>query len=311
MRSQIGAVRRLSRDAGPAVVAIGGGNGLASALRAARLYASSVTAVVSVADDGGSSGRLVSELEILPPGDMRKCLVALAADGSPWAEALDYRFDSGELKGHSLGNLILAGLADVRGGFPEALTTVETLLECEGRVFPATTDRVSLVAKTSRGRIVGQVAIANAGTPIHEVRLEPSAPRAHPAALEAIAECDQIILGPGSLYTSVLPPLVVPEIRDAVMSARAHRVYVCNLVAQPGETDGLDAGSHAKALIDHGISFETMIYDDGGNPGGVAPEGIDESLYAVVGAQLAGESNPARHSPEVLAALLADEILRR
>lgn len=301
----------MDRENGPVVVAIGGGNGLASALRAARLYASSVTAVVSVADDGGSSGRLVSELEILPPGDMRKCLVALATVDSVWAEALDYRFESGELKGHSLGNLMLAGLADVRGGFPEALVTIEDLLECEGKVLPATTDRVSLAAETDEGRIVGQVAIANAGTPIRKVRLEPSAPRAHPAVIDAIARCDQIILGPGSLYTSVLPPLVVPEIREAVVGAGAHRVYVCNLVAQPGETDGMNAGSHAKALIDHGISFDTMIRDEGGNPEGVAAEGIDESLYSTVAAPLASKANPARHSPEILAPLLADRVLRR
>lgn len=301
----------MNREDGPVVVAIGGGNGLASALGAARLYASSVTAVVSVADDGGSSGRLVSDLEILPPGDMRKCLVALAAEESIWAGALDYRFESGELKGHSLGNLILAGLADVRGGFPEALATVEELLECDGKVLPATTDRVSLVAETAGGQIVGQVAIANAGTAIREVRLEPTAPRAHPAVIEAIEQCDQILLGPGSLYTSVLPPLVVPEIREAVMRATAHTVYICNLVAQPGETDGLIAGDHAMALIDHGISFDTMIHDEGGNPAGVAPEGIDDSLYTAIAAPLASKVNPARHSPEILASLLADGVLRR
>lgn len=301
----------MNREDGPIVVAIGGGSGLASALRAARLYASSLTAVVSVADDGGSSGRLVSDLEILPPGDMRKCLVALAAAGSVWADVLDYRFESGELKGHSLGNLMLAGLADVRGGFPEALATVEDLLECEGKVLPATTDRVSLVAETDEGRIMGQAAIANAGTPIREVRLEPSAPSAHFAVIDAIAECDQIILGPGSLFTSVLPPLVVPEIREAVVGAAAHRVYVCNLVAQPGETDGMDAGSHAKALIEHGISFDTMVFDAGGNPAGVAAEGIDESSYSAVAAPLASKANPARHSPEVLASLLAGRVLRR
>lgn len=301
----------MNREDGPVVVAIGGGNGLASALRAARLYASSVTAVVSVADDGGSSGRLVADLEILPPGDLRKCLLALAGTESIWAEALDYRFNSGELEGHSLGNLILAGLADVRGGFPEALATIEELLECEGKVLPATTDRVSLVAETNGGQIVGQVAIANAGTAIHEVRLEPSAPKAHPAAIDAIAGCDQIILGPGSLYTSVLPPLVVPEIREAVARASAHRVYVCNLVAQPGETDGISAGGHAKALIDHGIDFETMIHDAGTNSGGVAAEGIDESLYSTIAAPLASRENRARHSPEILASLLAGEVLRR
>lgn len=301
----------MNRENGPDVVAIGGGNGLASVLRAARLYASSLTAVVSVADDGGSSGRLVSDLEILPPGDMRKCLVALAADETLWAEALDYRFESGELKGHSLGNLMLAGLAEVRGGFPEALVMIEDLLNCEGRVLPATTDRVSLVAETDEGRIAGQVAIANAGVLIRKVRLEPPAPRAHPAVIDAIAGCDQIILGPGSLYTSVLPPLVVPEIREAVVSASAHRVYICNLVAQPGETDGMNAGSHARALIDHGIDFDTMIYDGGNNPEGVAAEGIEVSTYTTVAAPLASKANPARHSPEVLASILTDKALRR
>lgn len=298
-------------QAGPAVVAIGGGNGLASALRAARQYASSVTAVVSVADDGGSSGRLVSDLEILPPGDMRKCLVALANTESIWTDALDYRFASGDLKGHALGNLILAGLAELEGGFPSALTTIEKLLECQGVVLPATTERVRLVAETDEGQIVGQVAIAGSGIPIREVRLEPQTPSAHPEAIDAIGRCDQVILGPGSLFTSVLPPLAVPGIREAVAASTAHRVYVCNLVAQPGETDGMSAGEHASALIDHGVVFDSMIFDESGVPEAVPPTGIDSSSYAAIGGQLGGDGNPARHSPEKLAALLADEKLRR
>lgn len=293
------------------MVAIGGGHGLASALKAACLYASSVTAVVSVADDGGSSGRLVSDLEILPPGDMRKCLLALAGNSSVWTETFEYRFETGDLKGHSLGNLILAGLAEVCGGFPDALAVAEELLGCEGRVLPATTERVRLAADTDQGPIVGQVAIARSGTRITRVRLVPAEPSAHPDVIDAIASCDQIILGPGSLYTSVLPPLAVPGILRAVADASAQRVYICNLVAQPGETDGFTAGQHATALIEHGVCFDVMIYDDGNDSGQVAPSGIDESQYFPLSGSLASAVNPARHNPEKLAALLAECLSKR
>lgn len=294
---------------GPKVVAVGGGHGLAGALGAARRYASEITAVVSVADDGGSSGRLVADLEILPPGDMRKCLVALAADQNIWSEALEYRFGSGDLAGHALGNVIMAGLAEVSGGFPEALDAMEALLGCDGRVLPATTEQVRLVAETERGLVTGQVAIANSGAGILEVGLDPPHPKAHEAAIDAITGADQVILGPGSLFTSVLPPLVVPQIRQAVAETDALRVYICNLVWQPGETDGMDAGDHLAALIRHGVEIDVMLFDPfaAGLPaGGVPPTGTTDTEIRCQGRDLASPSNPAHHDAEALAAALAD-----
>ena len=206
----------------PKVVAIGGGHGLAATLRAVSTYSDRVTAVVSVADDGGSSGRLRELLEIIPPGDLRKCLVAMAEPGSTLASLFDYRFADDVLSGHSLGNLILAALMDRAQDPVEALDEACRLLGVRGRVLPATTEPVVLKADADSGPVAGQVAVMATGH-IRHVSLVPSDPVAPAEAVGALAEADQIVLGPGSLFTSVLAAIAVPEIRDGIERSGAHQ----------------------------------------------------------------------------------------
>lgn len=243
---------------GPNVVAIGGGHGLAAALQAAQGYASSITAVVSVADDGGSSGRLTSGLGVPPPGDIRKCLLALTPGPSIWSELFAYRFESGEVidpgdssprdvEGHSLGNLILAALTDLRGDFAAAVTMAADLLETVGRVVPAADRPIHLSAECEHGFVDGQVAVTRTKSPIQRLILGPDDISGHDAAIRAIGRADQIVLGPGSLFTSVLAALCVPGIAEAVDMSPAQVVAVLNLVTQDGETRGLDAAAHLDA----------------------------------------------------------------
>jgi uncharacterized cofD-like protein len=210
-----------NEHSGPRVVAIGGGHGLATTLRAVRVYAGRITAVVSVADDGGSTGRLRRDLGVLGVGDLRKCLVALASGDGPWPQALEHRFATGELAGHPLGNIMLVGLAESLGDLSAALEEMGRLLGAVGSVIPATTDPVSVMADIGGTAVIGQVAVesmARSAT-VRRVELVPADPPASPAAIEAIARADQIVLAPGSLYTSVLAVLCVPEIRDAIAAA--------------------------------------------------------------------------------------------
>jgi len=245
----------------PKVVALGGGHGTAVTLRAARQYASDITGVVSVADDGGSSGRLRKALGIPAPGDLRRCLVALSEDGNPLAAAFDHRFsaEAGDLEGHALGNLLIAGLADALGSFTAALEEAARLLGAEGRVLPATAEAVVLKAVSDTGEVHGQVAVQNAGRIAH-VSLVPADPEVPAAALAAIAAADQIVLGPGSLFTSVLAVLAVPAIREAVNASPATVVYVCNLRTGT-ETEGYDVAAHAEAVLAHGVSPDVVLYD--------------------------------------------------
>jgi uncharacterized cofD-like protein len=243
---------------GPAVVALGGGHGLATALRAIRRYAGAITAVVSVADDGGSSGRLRRDFGVMPPGDLRRCLVALADDDT-WAGAFQHRFTGGELDGHALGNLILVGLADTLGDFTAALDEAGRVLGAVGRVLPATTEAVVLKAALANGEVAGQVAVQNSHG-IRRVELVPSDAPASPDAVAAIAAADQIVLAPGSLYTSLLPVLCVPGIRDAIGAARARVVQVANLRQEVPETLGLDGTDHLQALLDHGARVDALLY---------------------------------------------------
>jgi uncharacterized cofD-like protein len=250
---------------GPAVVALGGGHGLAAALVGARRYAGSITAVVSVADDGGSSGRLRKALDVPPPGDLRKCLVALAGADNVWREAFEHRFRGGELDGHALGNLLIAGLAEVLGDFGAALDEVGRLLKCVGRVFPATTDPVVLKADAGGPALLeGQVAVANSPAPIRRIHLVPEDAKGHPEALTALQLADQVILAPGSLFTSLLPVLVVPTLREALAETRGRVIHVCNLRPQLPETAGLDGTDHLRAVLDHGARVDAFLYQQGG-----------------------------------------------
>ena len=229
------------------VVCLGGGTGLSMILRGLKRIAS-VTAVVTTTDDGGSSGRLRRDFGMPAPGDVRHCLSALAEDESLVGQLFEHRFATGELAGHSFGNLFLAGLTDLLGSFDQAVSESARVLAVAGRVVPSTTDMVELVAEFDDGSTVrGETAIAALGRPVRTVRLDPPDPRAHPRALQAIERADLIVMGPGSLFTSTLPPLLVPGIREAVRMARVPRVYVCNLLQQPGETIGYRASDHVPA----------------------------------------------------------------
>ncbi|MDQ1467566.1 MAG: hypothetical protein QOH10_1981, partial [Actinomycetota bacterium] len=250
----------------PAVVALGGGHGLSVALQAARRYAGSITAVVSVADDGGSSGRLRRDLDVPAPGDLRKCLVALAGEGSPWAAVLEHRFRSGELEGHALGNLLIVGLTEALGDLPTALREAGRLVDAVGRVLPATVDPVVIKADVDGEVVQGQVAVSAAGARgrIRGLHLVPRDVVACPDAVDAIAHADQILVGPGSLYTSLLAVLVVPEIRLALALARGRIVQIANLRTETPETEGLDGTDHALALLEHRARVDTFLYDTGG-----------------------------------------------
>ena len=249
------------------VVALGGGHGLAATLAAARRYAEDLTAIVSVADDGGSSGRLRAAFGIPPPGDLRKCLVALADPESMWTSAFEHRFDAGELEGHAFGNLVLAGLAASTGDFEVALAEAGRLLGAVGRVVPATVEPVVLKASV-RGpggaggddadSITGQVAVARSEG-IAGVSLVPADARAPDAALDALAGADQVVLGPGSLFTSVLAVVAVPAIREALAVTPGRKVYVCNLRPQLPETAGYDVAAHVDALRAHGLDIDVVL----------------------------------------------------
>jgi uncharacterized cofD-like protein len=259
------------------VVAIGGGHGLAVTLRAASTYAGTLTAVVSVADDGGSSGRLREATGLPAMGDIRRCLSSLA-EPPVLGEMFEHRFHD-DLAGHALGNLMIAALAQ-RVGFRAAIDELGRLLSVPARVLPNTEEPVDLVAVTGDGIVHGQVAVAQSGG-IKRVLLEPPEPRPDPAAVAAIAAADQIVIGPGSLYTSLLAALAVPGIRTAVASSPAMVVYVCNLRPQVPETDGYAAAAHVDALRDHGIEPDVVIDEAGlARPDGRAhdPERLAQAL---------------------------------
>jgi uncharacterized cofD-like protein len=300
-----------SQGAGPAVVALGGGHGLAAALRAVRQYAGSVTAVVSVADDGGSSGRLRRDLDVVPPGDLRKCLVALAEPGNVWSEAFEHRFGGTELGGHALGNLVLVGLTESLGDVGRALDEAGCVLGAVGRVRPATRERVVLQAEVDPAgpgdaprSVEGQVAVMEHRGRIRRVGIVPADARAHPDAIEAIAAADQVVLAPGSLYTSLLPVLVVPEVRAAVAATRGQVVQVSNLEPQLPETEGLDAVDHLRAVLEHGGRVDVLLApSDGRLPAdetGVRTLGV----RPVCAALAVGSGH--RHDPARLAKALAD-----
>jgi len=287
----------------PRVVALGGGHGLACVLRAARRYTDEVLAIVSVADDGGSSGRLRRDLDVLPPGDLRRCLVALA-DDELWSVAFEHRFSAGELEGHPLGNLILAGLDETLGDPVAAIDAAAALLCAVGRVRPATAEPVVLKADVDGESVEGQVAVMNVAGRIRRVELVPDDAPAHPDVLAAIADADQVVLAPGSLYTSLLPVLCVAGIRDAVARTHAQVVQVCNLHPQPPETTGLDGGDHLRAVLDHGTRVDVFLTEADGALA-VDPALVSEWGVRLVTRDIARPSGRA-HDPAKLAPALAD-----
>lgn len=245
--------RRRKLNKGAKIVAIGGGTGLSMLLRGIKKYTSNITAIVTVGDDGGSSGRLREEMGILPPGDIRNCIAALGDDEDLITELFQYRFKTGEgLEGHSFGNLFLTALCSITGNMVKAIKESANVLNIRGVVLPATLDDMKLSAEFEDGRIInGESNIPEANGQIKRLFTEPAHCQALPEAITAIGEADLIILGPGSLYTSVIPNLLVDDIVEAILKSKAKKIYVCNIMTQPGETTDYTVASHINALFKH------------------------------------------------------------
>ena len=292
------------------VVALGGGHGLAVTLTALRLVGIEPTAVVTVADDGGSSGRLRRDLGMLAPGDLRKAMLALADPAAEVRELFAYRFERGDLAGHNLGNLALAALTDLRGGFAEALEEASRWLRVHGQVLPATLVPVRLCGRVDGCRVEGQVAIMTATGRVESVWLEPRRPAAVPAAVLAVRKADLVLLGPGSTFTSVVPNVLVPELGAALVEASERLVYICNLEAQAGETTGFAPESHLAAILDHcpGLRVHTVLCQRPPDPAAAARElrAFAELGAAVVHAELAADDHPGRHDAARLATALKE-----
>ncbi|MCC6485850.1 MAG: YvcK family protein [Armatimonadetes bacterium] len=309
------------------LVTIGGGTGLSTLLRGLKSYTSNITAIVTVTDDGGSSGALTRQFGMLPPGDIRNCLVALADSETLMTELLQYRFNGSNppsgvsLEGHSFGNLLLMAMTNVTGDFELAVKETSRVLAIRGSVLPSTTQSVSLLAEMETGELVeGETNILHHPSPIHNIYLNPPQVKPLQEAMEAIKAADAIILGPGSVYTSIVPNLLVEGIAEALHDARALKIYVCNVMTQPGETDGFTASDHVRALQRHA---HTSIFDyvlmNNEEP---SPELLER--YRTTGAELVradvdvvksmgyhpivanliSQTDVVRHSPDDLAAAL-------
>lgn len=315
----------MSVGSGRRAVAIGGGTGLPNVLTCLVDLGFETSAVVTMADDGGSSGKLREQLGMLPPGDIRNCLVALSDDYEGWLGPLfQYRFPEGEgLAGHALGNLVLAALADLTGSFPAAIEAAEHYLHARGHVYPSTLVDVELHGVDRAGSTLsGQARLAVSENPLECVHLEPEWPEAYAPALEAIRSADVIVLGPGSLYTSLIPNLLVRDVAETIRASHAKRIYVCNVANMRGETGGLDAADHVSALAEHGLdgavdlvlvheacSATAVVCDDVAD---VEPVVSDEDIRTrieslgieVVSDDLADPADPVRHSRAALCRVL-------
>jgi uncharacterized cofD-like protein len=315
------------RGRGPNIVVIGGGHGLSTLLRGLKAHTQNITAIVTVADDGGSSGRLRESSGILPPGDIRNCLAALSNDEALITQLFQYRFSESDdgLGGHSFGNLFISALTEITGSFEQAVSESGRVLSVSGQVIPATLHDVRLVAdmslsqSDSQVRVKGESKIPQTSGEVQRVWLEPNNPPAYPAAVSALLKADMVVLGPGSLYTSILPNLLVPDLAAAVRNSRALKIFICNVATQPGETDNYNCGDHIAALETHvGADFFDMVIstiDGQGNlPEGAkwvrAEETLDQK-YAVYRAAIADQEAAGRHDSTKLAQRLMDLYLER
>lgn len=313
------------RHKGVRVVAVGGGTGLPNVLRGLKPFTSNITSVVTVADDGGSSGRLRRDLGVPPPGDLRNNIAALADDESLMTRLFQYRFTTGELEGHAFGNLFIAALAQVTrengqhgNELAEALTEVGRVLNIQGRVLPATLDDVTLSASIKMPdskrliTIQGESHISDSGGDVQQVRLHPAQVNAYPESVQAILDADLLVIGPGSLYTSILPNLLVPGILEAVRLTHAYKIYICNVAMQPGETQGYNVADHVLGLERHigrGV-FQCVIANNAfpeANAGvtryvPLAPDQHEiHQRYEVRYTDLTDPERPWRHDPAKLA----------
>ena len=303
-------------ESGPRITVVGGGTGLPSLIRGIKYYSHNITAIVTMADDGGSSGRLRSELGIQPPGDIRNCLVALADSEDVMQKLMDYRFSSdGQLNGHSVGNMLIAALADIGGDFSRAVEIAGELLAIHGRVIPSTNTDVTLLATTEAGEtLTGESNVARASGRITSLALSPPNPQAHPEAVAALMEADLIIIGPGSLYTSIVPNLLIPGISEAIAQSRGLKVYVCNVAEEPRQTVGYSVLDHldvvrryAGAKAVHAVIANSSI-PEGPTPAGldfIRPKGRWADGALLIEADVIDPDARARHDPEKLAETVA------
>jgi uncharacterized cofD-like protein len=309
------------RARGPEIVAIGGGTGLPALLRGLKIYTTNLTAIITVADDGGSSGRLRRDLGVLPPGDFRNNIAALARDEDLITQLFQYRFGEGGLEGHSFGNLFITAMSAISGSFDQALVDTSRVLAIRGRVLPSTLNDVTLVgelrANGSTRRAVGESTITKTEGAIERVFLQPEGVPAYPDAVRAILAADLIVVGPGSLYTSILPNLLVGGIAEALGRARGLKIYVCNVATQPGETDGFDVLDHVRTLERHigpGLFDFVLANDDFSRQGDAsftyvelpAMNGHEGPRAQIVTAPLADPQRPWRHDSARLAAALIE-----
>jgi uncharacterized cofD-like protein len=313
-------------ERGSNVITIGGGTGLSTLLHGLKDYTSNITAIVTVADDGGSSGKLREEFNILPPGDIRNCLVALADAEPLMGKLFQFRFQEGEhLKGHSFGNLFITAMSKVTGDFEQAVKESSKVLAIRGKVIPSTLSKIKLVAEHQNGALTeGESEIPKKKIPIKKVFLEPRNCEATEEALEAVREADVIILGPGSLYTSVIPNLLINGIYQEVARSKVLKIYVCNVMTQAGETDGYKASDHLKAIIHHTTPdiINTCIINTGGisdkllekykeeNAERVEPDKatIQKLGYRVIGANVVNAKDYIRHDPHKLSRIIMNLI---
>jgi uncharacterized cofD-like protein len=309
-----------------AVVAFGGGTGMSCLLTGLRAFVDSITAIVAVTDNGGSSGRLRMEFDMVPPGDIRNCLVALSGGEPTLTRLLDYRFEESELEGHSFGNLLITALTRVTGSFDRAVRELNDLLEVRGRVLPATGRKVSLIATHPDGtKSTGEVEITASGLAIEHLEMRPRVEEPEPDVARAIEEADILLFGPGSLFTSVIPGLLVEGIRRRVIESDARKIYVANVMTQLGETNGLDLAAHVDALeryagerfvtgvLAHDGTFPVALLDRYAKLGCQPVTGADElrarGLRVVEVNLIDEDSTTARHHPRRLAEALAEHFL--
>jgi uncharacterized cofD-like protein len=300
------------KSRGPRIVAIGGGTGLSSLLRGLKAYTSNLSAIVTVADDGGSSGRLRDEYRILPPGDFRQCLIALA-DAEPLMKQLfEHRFKEGSLEGHSFGNLFIMAMADVTGNFERALRESGKVLAVKGTIIPSTLQDVTLVASINGHTVEGESKIPKQNAPISQVFLKPDGALLNPEALQAIMNAELVVIGPGSLYTSILPNLLVEGMVEAIKASPALKVYICNLASQEGETEGYDVDDYLRVLHEHiGANIFDFVLVNSNNShtptGGQSqvvfrPEDLTmHPEVRFIGADVVNARIPSHHDPDKLA----------
>ena len=312
---------------GPKIAVIGGGTGMSMLLRGLKAYTSNLTAIITVADDGGSSGRLRKDLNILPPGDIRACISALASAEPLVAELFEYRFKSSneELAGHSLGNLLIAGMAEITGSMESGIQAISTVLDVRGTILPSTLEDIKVSAFSKNGKeILGESNIGNQNDPIEKLNIEPDAPKAYQEAVKAINEADALIIGPGSLFTSILPNLLIPDIQHAMVNSRGIKIFVTNVATQNGETNAFSAFDHFNTIsnhIDNSQLLDIVLINDNSidkpfpNNINSEPVSIDIEKFPkdtqIIQANLVNKENRYHHDSDLLAECINNIILNK